>query len=834
MEHKILTSVFVFVYFTGSAQFWQGDDKLSAPQTYSEVTSRFGEKYQSGDIHYERRLKHFMRWQHAMEPHIGPDGNLFNYAAYNYSLSQKDPLINAPSSTRNTFGHWIDTNPDHYNTPAPGSGRVNTIAVHPVDSNTLFAGAAVGGLWKSTNGGNSWICLTDGLPVIGITSIVIHPDLPNTIYILTGDAFGKYIPSIGVLKSTDGGYTWHPTNFSYSPDQLQYGYKLVMDPNNPNIMFAATTNGLIRTNDGWNTITPMLSSVTFIDIEFKPGNSNIIYASSTSSIYRTSTGGVVGFGWINQGPLGIGLPSSVFTRVTLAVTPDAPNSIYALYAHDDSTNAYQGLYISIDNGTSWSGNFDDINILGVGTSSQVWYDLALAVSPNNAEIVFAGGVKLYKSESMGEEDSWDLNHTNLHDDIHDIIFGSPTTIYVACDGGIAKSVNGGATWSSISNGLKIMQVYDCDIRGNARLAGSQDNGTNVWGIGDPEGEKYVGGDGFEVIFHPTDINIIYACTQSQRYKSSNGGNDFESIQPPGHGSPWDASWIMHPTDYDTLYCAFDNIARSYNAGASWDTMAAPPLTSRGAIRAMAQGINNPNVMYVSNRKQIFRTDNIHAAIPVWVDLTPFIPGVTPADTFPNSQQIGGIAVDDTDANKVWITFRNYVADNKVFYHANGGADTNWINLTNSLPNVPVYTIVNQPGSGNAIYVATDLGVFFTYNSLDDWLYWSNGLPNTRVEDLRIHNGYLYAATFGRGIWRSETYAACPFTLVLTQANDPSNPHSTGTQINTALNTIQSSRIITGGYGTDVRYTAGTDIILIPGFHARSFSAFLANLGACYQ
>ncbi len=818
----------VFLYGQLHLEFAREVNNLS----YAEITAKFEQEI-GARTESQAKIdeKHFRRWQFAMEPHIGPDGKLTNYAVRNWEAARKSKLMqNAAQSRGSTNGNWEDVTPTQFSANYPNNGRINALAVHPTDPNTIFVGAAVGGLWKTSDGGTIWKSLTDGLPVIGVSGIVINPANPNIMYILTGDGDGLHIPSIGVLKSLDGGYTWLTTQFQVDPNDFFYGFKLVMDPNNPSTMFACGNFGIRRTTDGWNTSHIVLPIPLVYDIEFRPGSSDTLYASTRTSVYQSATGGGIG-SWTNLRPLNIGLPdTSGMTRVALAVTAADLDNVYALYAFDGAldSNAYQGLYVSFDNGASWNENTDTVNITG----NQTGYDLVVQVDPQDAAHVFVGGVKIYQSASTGAIGSWVKTIAGLHVDIHDLQY-SGSTIYAASDGGIAKSIDGGQTWINISDGLSMLQFYDIDVLTNKLIGGTQDNGTNLWSLGDVEAQLVIGADGFEAIFDPSNSNVVYGCTQNQRLKSTNAGSggSFFSIHPPSQGNPWDASWVMHPTDFDTLYSGYDNIARSYDAGATWDTTAYPGLTTDGAIRAIAQGIDDPNVMYVSNRRQLFRTSNIHATVPVWTELTSFVPASV-GGVFPDTRQLGGIAVDPEDVNKVWITFRNYSNGKKVYYSESGGADSTWVNISGTLPNVPVYTIVNQPGTADGLYIATDLGIFFRRTFFSDWIYFSNGMPTTRVEDLKISGSYLYAGTFGRGLWRSPLYFTCPGSVFLTTYNDPSSPNSTGTQVYNAAFLIQSTRVITGGIGTDVSYTAGEEVVLSPGFHAKNYSTFKAKIGGC--
>ena len=192
-----------------------------------------------------------------------------------------------------------------------------------------------------------------------------------------------------------------------------------------------------------------------------------------------------------------------------------------------------------------------------------------------------------------------------------------------------------------------------------------------------------------------------------------------------------------------------------------------------------------------------------------------------------------IGVDPDNADHVWVAFSGYEEDLKVMYSSTGGVGPSaWQNLTGSLPNIPVLSIVTVPGAENGVYLGTDMGVFYRDNSLSDWIYFSNKLPRTQVMDLKIDGNYLYAGTYGRGIWRSGLYSTCPSSITHNSSNDPGDNANTGIRIYSADNMIQSSWIINGGVGTEFMYKAGYSVSLTDGFHAQSFSEFVALIGGC--
>lgn len=777
---------------------------------------------------HKRAYKHFKRWQLANEGELNITGEVFNFAYKTFSehLTLKKRTDTLQGQGRETHGSWSPVSPTQFTPPHPNNGRVNVIAVHPSNENIVYIGTAIGGLWKSTNAGASWTNLTDGLPLIGVSGIAIHPQNPNVIYILTGDGDGRQIPSIGVLKSYDSGYTWQPTGLMWNESTVNYGYKLIMHPSDANRMFAATKDGLFVTTDGWNTWTELISE-SMRDIEFKPDDPDILFASSWRFVYKIYKSAISGnYNWTNLSMTNPILPQTDdMTRVAIAVSPDDPDYVYALHAYNvpGGGNGYQGLYVSDSSGSNWILYTDPLNIVGSGDYNQTGWDLQIAADPNNVNRVIVGGINTYESANSGAPGTWEsfVSSGVIHADVHDILF-TDSYIYIATDGGMARSNDNGQNWVNISNGLDIGQYYDIDILNlNEIIGGTQDNGTIKWVIGNTIGDRTIGADGFECFYHPTISGRIYGSTQDVRMRTNNSGNDWTIIHPPGHGSPWDASWVMHPLNPDRMYAAYTDLARSFDGGSNWEDLNTG-FASGKTIRAIAQGVNNPDKMYVSDRKELKRTTTLHNATTYWTNISLGLPF--------SSSDLGGIAVDPSNADRVWVTFRGYGAGNKVYFSSNSGVT--WSNISGSLPNVPVYCITYQAGSNDGLYIGTNIGVFYRNASMTDWIYFSNGLPATRIEDLQIDLGYLYAGTFGRGIWRSELYSSCPVAMLLTSSTDPSSPTNTGVQRYSASHSIASTRIIRGGVGTDVIYRAGNYVRLDPGFEVRAHSLFVAKPGGC--
>ncbi len=822
----------VLLAFSLSVNAQKQFDYIDSTGDYNldRITSYIEKKFNADDSpESKKELKFYNRWKNHVQGRLDENGNLTNYAARNHLemkkfLKSRDAATVQTENGRNVHGEWTNVTPGDYNLTRPSNGRVTCVTIHPNNPNVIYIGTPVGGLWASYSGGTSWVNLNPGMDNLGVSGIAINYNATNTMYMLTGEGDGRDSPSMGVFKSENGGFDWEPTGLFWTDSQLYYGYKLIMHPSNPNIMFIVTNRGVFRTTDGWNTWTQKLTGMEMRDIEFVTGAPDTLYACSKTKVYKSTNAGA---SW--ESLTAPGLTSSTnWDRVALATSPDLANYLYIIYARNlpapDTNWGYHELYLTSNYGSSFTMKSSEFDIV----SDQSHYNLNLLVEPSVPWNVYLGAVNLWKSEDYGN--SFDRiavgeDLPDIHADCHGLEWDNGT-LYTATDGGISKSTDGGSTFTNISDGLTIMEFYDIDVKGTELMGGTQDNGTNQWTLGDPQAVFIQGGDGLECMFDPTE-NGRYVSTQNNRYRCF--PNDTVCWQKITHPSQeddiWQGSWNMHPTDYDTIYSAVRTLARSYDRGSTWQIFD-PGFNMSARIEAMAQGVDNPNRMYLSDRNLIRRTSSLHSNPPGWITVSDSLP-------LGGGVKVGEITVDPEDADRVWVTLLGYNEDEKVYYSSTGGLGVDpWENITENLPNVPVYTIEYLPGSNDGLYVGTDFGVFYKDASMTNWAWFSNSLPKTRIEDMVLTDNYIYAGTYGRGIWRSPHFGTCPVASLLTPANDPSPSYSTGTQAHSASFSIVSTRILSGGFGTHVKYSAGNYVRLDPGFHAKSQNELIVVLDGC--
>jgi PKD repeat protein len=744
-----LFTVSIFIFNNSHSQTWV--EMMKDPDAnFYETVQEFEDYWSTRTIEKGKGYKPFRRWQDFMAPRVYPKGDVkqANRAKEEFQAYKElhPELFDAAGSRA---ANWTLLGP----TGAPsggGAGRINFVRIHPTNSNILYAGSPAGGLWITTNGGTSWSTNTDQLTVIGCTDVAIDPTNTQVMYLATGDGDAGDTYSIGVLKSTDGGGTWSATGLTWTVTQGRTISKLLINPSNTQIILAATSNGVYRSINGGTSWTQEQVG-NFKDMEFKPGDPTVVYVSGTTFWKSTNSGDT--FTQITSGvPTNSG-------RIAIATTPANVDYVYLLSANN-TDSGLQGIYRSINSGTSFTTRATSPNLLGWNSNGgdaggQGWYDLAIAASPTNAEVVVVGGVNIWRSTNGGT--NWTINgHWTgsgapyVHADIHDLIFlpGNGTTYYSGNDGGVFRTTNSGTGWTDISANMAIAQQYEVGLsssNASLLLTGHQDNGTNRMN-GTTWAEVY-GGDGMQCFIDRTNNNIMVASYVYGDFKrSTNGGGGWTTITSGLTGNAaWEAPIHQDPVTSTTYYCGYSQMFRTTNSGTSWSQIGT--LTGSGTIVEFDVAPSNNQVIYAARSNAIFKSTNGGGA---WTNITGTLPIASAAITY--------IEISPTDPNKVWVTFSGYSTGNKVFMTTNGG--TGWTNYSTGLPNLPANCIVYQAGSSDGVYVGTDVGVYYRDNTFTSWQPYLLGLPNVVVRDLEIYasTGKIRAATFGRGTWESDLYS----------------------------------------------------------------------------
>ncbi len=747
--HLLVFFLFVSSYL--AAQPWV----TSETSNFFEMQKQFEEYWKDKKIEKGKGWKQFKRWEWYWKNRVDsadifPPAGIVQIEMENFKRKNQQ-------KNRSIQANWQSSGPNFTIGGYAGIGRMASIAFHPTDTKIIYAGAAGGGLWKSTNGGNNWIVTTDNLATMGVSGIAIHPTTPNILYIATGDGDAGDNYSVGILKSVDGGSTFSATGLNWATSNGRVIRRLLMDPDNPDVLLAATSNGIYRTINAGSTWTQVRTG-NFYDLEAKPGaTANTWYASTSNAIWRSTDDGVT---WTSMQTI------AGSNRISLSVTAANNSYVYAL-ASNSSDSGFLGLYRSTTSGasSSFTAMATTPNLLGWSSNGsdaggQGWYDLALTADPANANTVYVGGVNTWKSTNGGT--NWALkNHWSgasgiqtVHADKH-VFEWQGTVLWEGNDGGLYRSPDGGTKWEHKTNGMVISQIYKMGVGQTSPvvIAGLQDNGTKKMGSNGVWTDE-LGGDGMDCKVNKLNHNIMYGSLYfGDINRTTDGGANWTNINNNISGAPqgaWVTPFDLVPQNNTSLLAAFQQIYKSTNQGNTWTSIGTTAQIGTSTKTVLAIAPSDSSYIYTGlGGFTLYKTTN----------------GGTSWST--HSVTLSGandIAVHPTIPTTLWLVGQNFSSGNKVFKSTDAGAT--WTNVSSNLPNIPVSSIVYQAGSNNGIYVGTDGGVFYKDDNMATWELFSDGLPNVEVTDLEIDytNQMLYASTYGRGVWQTELIGAMPTCL----------------------------------------------------------------------
>ncbi len=667
----------------------------------------------------------YKRWEWMAKKFVMPDGYLSD-PFHDYNIRKN--VLNKNRST----GTWEPIGQTDLSYTPSGIGRVDAIGCHPTDTNILYIGTFCGGIWKTTDGGNSWVALGDNLPICSVGNICVDPINPDIVYITLGFNLENNA-GLGIYKSTDAGLTWNPTGQTSSiAAQIVYK-KLLIHPSNPNILYSCQSDGLWKTTDAGATWS-LINLYSFTYLFFNPLNSNSMYACGSG--FGTSPGQV--FKSTDEGNTFNQLTffsNEIFLKIGIT---KADTNYIAVRTTQGSTFRF---YLSTNNGI----NFNLQN--GNNTIDNGGEVIITATDKNK---IYCGFPYLHQSIDGGI--SWQYFASNIHADIRGVSL-SPVTddiIYFCNDGGINKLNITTGTMTNMSNTLHITMFYDISLSRQdsiTLIGGTQDNGSRVkknngsWSV-------VTGGDGMTTAINPTDDQTMYASTQyGNLYRTRDQWQTQNYITPTGSVGAWTTPFMLNPSNPKTIFAGYHDVLKSVDEGTTWDTISnLSPFSFSGKLEFLDVAKTDSNYIYCSNRyyNEIFYTGNGGIS---WYNIS------SPVSL---SNYISGLKIDPTNENRIFILKDGYVNHNKILTTSDHGIT--WKNISYDLPNVPVFCLTIDAVSDSTkltFYLGTSIGVYYK-NDLDTtWTYLGNGLPNTFVSDLEIHYGYnkLVAATFGYGIWQ---------------------------------------------------------------------------------
>jgi len=752
-------------------------DMMQDPHgNFFEIQKAFNTYWEGREVTKGSGYKPFRRWEYYWQFRINPDGTFPEpgkvYREYNKYV-QSHPTVGGLKTGQAV---WKELGPR--SRIDAGVGRLNAIACHPSDTSVVYAGSPSGGLWKSTDGGKNWAVLSDQLPSLGVSSILIHPSKPDDILVGTGDRDHGDAAGLGVIHSTDRGTTWEMYNTGMGNRTVGM---MARSETNPDFILAATDGGIYKTTDGganW-ALKYSIASASFKDLKFKPGNSNVAYATSTGAVgfYRSEDAGE---SWTKVLSTA-GIPSA--NRMVIGVTQGASNLVYLVC----DKGKYAGCVLSQDDGKNFVMQSSSPNILGWASDgseigSQGWYDLSVFVDPQNPQQVYVGGINLWRSDDGGKTWGIIMNNrgtggSNVHVDQHTFFYNPVNKrLYAGNDGGIYFTDNKGAMWNEINTGLGIGQIYKLGVSNTdpiKTLSGFQDNGSATW-----TGTNWVntgGGDGMECAVDPYEASYSYTTSQNGPLsRFINNSNNRRLAGKGTNGITEDGAWVtpflISENDAKIMVIGYKNIWICKNVKSS-GTITWTKISDNLAgyndknMSVLEQSPADFNILYAAREDgKVFRTENLLTAPVIWTDIT---------SSLPVSGTLFDFECHPYDPNIVYMAVnqRIYKSTNK------GGL---WTNISGSLPNLDINTIVFDKTSNEGLYIGTDAGIFYKDAEMTDWVLYGESIPvSVGISELEIYtdslnrpDSRLRASTFGRGVWEiklAETNPVLPPALLTAAA-----------------------------------------------------------------
>ncbi|MFN0183317.1 MAG: WD40/YVTN/BNR-like repeat-containing protein, partial [Aquabacterium sp.] len=688
----------------------------------------------------------------------------------------------------------------------PRGGRVVAVAGDPKDPMTFYFGACAGGVWKTTDGGVYWRCVSDdAFTSASIGAIAVSRSDPNVVYAGTGETSIRIDVSYGdgIYKSTDAGRTWAHTGLR---DTHHIG-RICVHPDDPDLVYVAALGdafgaskerGVFRSRDGgktWQKVLFRSADAGAVDMSMDPHNPRILYAAfweARRSFWHLNSGGPGcglwrsmdgGDTWEDLSGRN-GLPEGKLGKVGVSASGAQSGRVFALLeAEGDKT----GLYRSDDHGANWSLICPNRDLM-----HRPWYYTHIFADPGHADTVYVTNYQMWKSTDGGASFT---EVTTPHGDNHDLWIDplNARRMIEGNDGGACVSFNGGASWSSIYN-QKTAQFYRLDVDNQVpyRVYGTQQDNTTVsvpsaseWGVITLGDCTYPGtGESGFIVVHPDDPNIVYCGAVGsspggagalQRYDHRTRQIRLVNVWPEEstgiapkdlkYRFAWTFPLVFAPGDPKTLYAGGNRVFRTRDEGSSWDCIS-PDLSLNDVSR---QGPSGGELTHDTAGAEVHATcaciaPSPHRAGEIWASTDDGLVHVTRDDGgkwrnvtpkgMPELAYVGCVEISAHAADTVYVSATRFkLADYKPYLFRTRDGGKSWASINGDLPKGEITRVVRaDPVRAGLLFVGTETGVFF---SLDDGTHWTRmkgSLPTVPVYDLKIKDADLVAATHGRSFW----------------------------------------------------------------------------------
>lgn len=676
-------------------------------------------------------------------------------------------------------------------------GRSGAVTGVPGKPNLFYFGGTGGGVWQTTDAGNSWANISDGFFGSSIGSIAVSEWDNNVLYVGQGELTvrGNVSFGHGIYKSTDAGKTWNHVGLKDS----RHVPRIRIHPKNPDLVYAAVLGdlfkssderGVYRSEDGgknWKRILFANADAGAIDLVMDPNNPRILYASTWrirrtpyslesggegSSLWKSTDGGDT---WANISK-NEGLPKGIWGISGVTVSPVNSSRIYAIIENDNG-----GVYRSDDAGKTWRKMNDDRNL-----RQRAWYYSRIYADTKDEDMVYVMNVSYHKSKDGGKTFT---SYNAPHGDHHDLWIAPEDNqrMIIADDGGAQISFDAGENWTTYHN-QPTAQHYRVITDNNFpyRIYGAQqDNSTqriahrtDGFSIGERDWDITAGGESGHIAIDPTDNDVVYGGSydgllvrKNHKTGEERGINAWPD-NPMGHGAEgakyrfqWNFPIFFSPHDSKKLYAASQNLHVTYNGGESWEIIS-PDLTRNDPTKLGPSGgpitKDNTSVEYYCTifavaespyEKDLILAGSDDGLLHITRDGGKKWDNVTPS-ILPQWTMINSVEFDPFVKGGAYVAATSYKSgDNHPYLFKTKDYGKTWTKITDGIdPGHFTRVVRADPKRAGLLYAGTEFGMYISFDDGANWKPFQLNLPIVPITDLTIKNDNLIAATQGRSFW----------------------------------------------------------------------------------
>ncbi len=677
-------------------------------------------------------------------------------------------------------------------------GRSLTAVGVPSQPHTYYFGAVAGGVWKTTNGGMTWIPVFDKQAIGGIGSVAVAASDPNILYVGTGEACirGNITHGDGVYKSTDAGKTWTHVGLR----ETRHIARVLIHPRNPDNVYVGALGhaygnnperGVFRTLDGgktWEKVLYRDEKTGISDLAMDPSNPAVLFAAMWeagrtpwsmtsggpgSGLYKSTDGGTT---W--KQIKGKGWPEAVLGKIGVSVSGANPNRVYVIL---EALEEIGGFYRSDDGGEAWQQMTDDHRL-----RHRPWYYTHVTADTKNADTVYVLNVGMYKSTDGGK--SWNPMGGIPHGDHHGLWIDpeNPKRMINADDGGATITVDGGETWSRQDN-QPTAQFYHVttDNQFPYRVYGSQQDNTSVsiasrsnWGsIGRNDWDPVGGGEAGYIAPHPTDPTIVYAGEYfgiltrfdrrtAQAHNISVWPDDTDGYEAAHLKYRFNWTEPIHVSVHDpnVVFYTGNHVFKSTSGGAKWDVIS-PDLTrndkskqgrSGGPVTGENISIEYYNVIFSFAESRV-QKDLLWAGTDDGLVHLTRDGGKNWSNVTPKDLPEGMVSILDASAHSAGTAYfaldRHKFDDLRPYIHRTHDFGKTWTRINSGIPDGTFVRAVREdPARKGLLYAGTETGIYVSFDDGARWQSLQLNLPVTPIHDLVVKDHDLVVATHGRSFW----------------------------------------------------------------------------------